>query len=757
MAKEAGGRAEAARAARQAGSPAAGEAAWPFALGGDVWSYWVDACQRGVLYWDAMRRRGNAYLEHNRKTAPHVLKFDCTLVMDGRELARPVNYGLVRITAPAGVETDERKRPFVVFDPRAGHGPGIGGFKADSEIGVALKGGHPCYFVGFLPEPCPGQTIEDVMNAEALFLERVIALHPEAEGKPATIGNCQAGWAIMMLAAVRPELFGPIVVAGSPLSYWAGVHGANPMRYTGGLMGGSWLTALTGDLGAGKFDGAWLVSNFENLNPANTYWTKQYNLYAKVDTETPRYLEFEEWWGGHVVLNAEEMQFIVDNLFIGNKLATGGITTSDGRRIDLRGIRSPIVVFCSKGDNITPPQQALDWILDLYGSLDELRAHGQTIVYAVHESIGHLGIFVSGAVAKKEHDEFASAMDLIDVLPPGLYEAVLTPKAEADRHAELIEGGYLVCFEARTLDDIRAFGGNDAEDERRFAAAARISEINLALYRTFLQPWVRACVTPAMADWMRMQHPLRLQFEAPSDANPMTSALPELARRVRDNRQPAAPDNVLLKAQETASQAIVRTLAALGEARDKASETLFHAIYGSPLVQALAGVNAADGPPRRAPGSDAEHRAFVERRIAEIKAGMAEGGPRAAAARALLYIRMADGAADERTLGMLRLIRAEHGGDMSLADFKALLREQFYALLVDPDGALAAMPAMLAQDPAAAARAGRALRRVVEAAGVRGAEAEARCRRIEAMFAPFGGVPADEAPRRSKGVTPTAA
>ena len=46
---------------------------------------------------------------------------------------------------------------------------------------------------------------------------------------------------------------------------WTGVHGKNPMRYTGGLLGGSWLTALTGDMGNGHFDGAWLVSNFENL------------------------------------------------------------------------------------------------------------------------------------------------------------------------------------------------------------------------------------------------------------------------------------------------------------------------------------------------------------------------------------------------------------------------------------------------------------------------------------------------------------
>ena len=168
----------------------------------------------------------------------------------------------------------------------------------------------------------PGQTIEDIARAEAVFLEKVIALHPDADGKPCVIGNCQAGWAVMMLAAIRPELFGPIIVAGSPLSYWAGVHGKNPMRYSGGLLGGSWLTAFASDLGHGKFDGAWLVQNFENQNPANTLWSKQYNLYSKIDTEAPRYLGFERWWGGHVNLNAEEIQFIVDELFVGNKLAS---------------------------------------------------------------------------------------------------------------------------------------------------------------------------------------------------------------------------------------------------------------------------------------------------------------------------------------------------------------------------------------------------------------------------------------------------
>ena len=237
---------------------------------------------------------------------------------------------LVRIIPPKGVEIDLKRRPFVVVDPRAGHGPGIGGFKADSEIGVAMKAGHPCYFIGFLPEPMPGQTIERIARAEAIFIEKVIERHPDADGKPCVIGNCQAGWAMMILASLRPELFGPLIIAGAPLAYWAGVHGKYPMRYSGGLLGGSWLTALTSDLGAGKFDGAWLVQNFESQNPSNTLWTKQYNVYSKVDTEADRYLEFERWWGGHVNLNAEEIQFIVDELFVGNNLSAGTIKMSDG-------------------------------------------------------------------------------------------------------------------------------------------------------------------------------------------------------------------------------------------------------------------------------------------------------------------------------------------------------------------------------------------------------------------------------------------
>ena len=709
-----------------------------FGMFAPAMEYMVDATQRTVLFWDVMRQRGNQYREHLAQTAPHVLDYKVELVVDGRKLDRPVNYGLVRVVPPAGVTIDPKRRPFVVVDPRAGHGPGIGGFKADSEIGVAMKAGHPCYFVGFMPDPIPGQTIEDIARAEAIFLEKVTAAHPEASDKPCVIGNCQAGWAIMMLAAIRPELFGPIIIAGSPLSYWAGVHGKNPMRYSGGLLGGSWLTALAGDLGHGKFDGAWLVQNFENQNPANTLWTKQYNLYSKIDTEASRYLGFEKWWGGHVNLNAQEIQFIVDELFIGNNLAAGRIHTSDGTAVDLRNIRSPIVVFCSKGDNITPPQQALDWILDLYEDVNEIRSYGQTIIYTIHETVGHLGIFVSGGVAKKEHGEFSSNIDLIDTLPPGLYEAVFENKTGDMANPDLVSGNWVMRCEARTLDDIRALGGNDAADERCFATAARVSDTNLALYRTFAQPVVQAMVSAPLADWMRKLHPLRLQYELFSDANPLMGSVALLADQARSNRKAVTGENPFAAMQENFSNQIVRALDGWREATEKFAEQTFLAVYGAPTLQAAVGVDpAANGRLRMATKSPL-HRELLEKKIAELKSQIPVGGVRAAVIRGLLYAGMSRAAVDERGFELARRIRKAHG-ELPISEFKALLREQFLILLIDEKAALAAIPSML---PGGAEARENAYGLITEVLGARGglsAEDSKRLGEIAELFGLDGG------------------
>jgi Protein of unknown function (DUF3141) len=713
--------------ARLPGSPMSG-------LVASAVEYMTDASQRSVLFLDILRRRGDQYREHIAQTAPHVLQYAAELIIDGRKLDEPVNYALVRIIPPKGVEIDLKRRPFVVVDPRAGHGPGIGGFKADSEIGVAMKAGHPCYFIGFLPEPMPGQTIERIARAEAFFIEKVIQRHPEADGKPCVIGNCQAGWAVMILASLRPELFGPIIVAGAPLAYWAGVHGKYPMRYSGGLLGGSWLTALTSDLGGGKFDGAWLVQNFENQNPSNTLWTKQYNVYSKVDTEADRYLEFERWWGGHVNLNAEEIQFIVDELFIGNNLAAGRVKMSDGTTVDLRNIRSPIVVFCSKGDNITPPQQALHWILELYADVDEIRAYGQTIVYTVHETVGHLGIFVSGGVAKKEHSEFSSNIDLIDVLPPGLYEATFEARGTETTNADLAVGQWVMRCEARTLDDIRAMGGNSPEDERRFETAKRVSEMNLKAYRKYVQPWVKSMVSPQMAELMRNWHPLRVQYEAFSSRNPFMTAVEKAADRARERRKPAAEDNPFLTFQERISKQITSSLDQWRDSQEALSEAMFLAIYGSPALQSAVGVDPQSMPLQRRE-MDVKHRARLQARIAEIKSKIPSGGLREAGLRALLYVGSARGMVDERSLEALRRLRkADESTRITLPEFKMLVREQFFMLLLDREAALAAIPKLLPENKGERRKAFDAIQEVLSASAEISGEVAKRLKEVAGLF-----------------------
>jgi hypothetical protein len=699
-------------------------------------AYLLDACQRGILFADVLRRRAEIQCEQAAKKVPNVLHFAAELVRDGRTLARPVNYGLVRIIPPAGHGTDPAKPPVIVVDPRAGHGPGIGGMKQDSEIGVALAAGHPCYFIGFLPRPVPGQTIEDVCRAEAQFVADVAARHPDAEGKPIVIANCQAGWQIMMMAAMRPDLAGPILLAGSPLSYWAGVRGRDPMRYLGGLLGGTWLTALSGDLGAGLFDGANLVANFESLNPANTCWTKPYNVYSKVDTEEKRFLDFETWWGSPVLMNASEMQWIADNLFVGNRLSIGELRTSDGVRIDLRNIRSPIIVFCSWGDDITPPPQALGWIADLYEHENEIIANGQTIVYTLHQTVGHLGIFVSGKVATKEHGELVSCMEMIDLLPPGLYEAVITEVSEDTTNRQLIAGRYLFQLERRTLDALRPLIQNDPADDARFAAVARLSQVNRALYETCLAPAIRAMATPLTAEALRNLHPNRLRFAMFGDDNPLMRPVHALAESVRQQRQPVSPGNPWLTAEKTMSSWITSWLKVWGDMRDKAVEMTFETLYGAPLIQALAGLDPTQTAPHRRIERDLTREAMIARAKAQLEARFESGGIEEAVARALTYVCLPQGRVDERGFTVLRTIRESRppARRMTFERLKEVLREQFLLVFLDEERAIKALPRLLGSDKAERTAALSVLHRILSAPGGMSEEARRRLQRVEVLF-----------------------
>jgi pimeloyl-ACP methyl ester carboxylesterase len=675
---------------------------------GLAWAaYATDWLQRCALFWDTLRQRGNNFVEHERAGKPPVLDFDYETVMDGRKLARPVNYALLRIIPPAGVVIDDTRRPFLIVDPRAGHGPGIGGFKQDSEIGVALKAGHPVYFVTFFPRPEPGQTLPDVCEAEAEFVRFVAERHPHSP-KPAVVGNCQGGWSAMLLAASHPDLTGPVVINGAPMSYWSGSwqggEGENPMRYLGGLMGGAWLAELTSDLGDGLVDGANFVANFERLNPANTLWGKYYHLFANVDTEPPRFLQFERWWGGYSLMNEAELRWILDNLFVGNRLARGEAKAAPHTFFDLKAVRSPVIVFSSAGDNITPPQQALNWIADAYGSTEEIKANGQVIVGLFHEGVGHLGIFVSGKVAKKEHAQIVEVLKYVEALRPGLYLMEIHEKKGAKGKTE-----YEVTIEERRLEDLRKLNRFERHDEKPFDVVAEVSALTERAYGLFVRPFVRPLVNEGAAELGRMFHPLRWQRWALSDLNPWLWPLPALASVAKAGRQAAPPDNPGRQVEKAASDMITAGLDLYRDLRDAAMESLFFLIYGPAAALGVGGERTGTAP-QAAP--DPRDLPLVQDALAAIGTG---GYPEAVALVGALVGR----GAGRISLARLELVDRLVRGDKALSRLPAeamrrIKAEQAVVAELEPERGLQSLPKLLA-DPAERKRALALLDEAVEA------------------------------------------
>lgn len=710
----------------------------PMALAQDAMAYAVDATQRSILFWDTMRQAGNTFVEHEKAGCPPVLVFDWDMVVDGRTLPRRCNYALVSIKPPAGFKpTDPAMRPFVIIDPRAGHGAGIGGFKSDSQVGVALRRGHPVYFVIFFRDPEPGQTILDITSAEATFLRTIHERHPAAQ-KPVVIGNCQGGWAVMMLGASEPDLTGPLVLNGAPLSYWAGEKGRNPMRYTGGLAGGSWPAALLADLGNGTFDGANLVANFESLSPGNTWFRKYYNLYEKADTEAERFLEFERWWGGYFLMTRDEIRWIVENLFIGDKFARGEISAGKGASFNMRAVKSPIVVFASAGDNITPPGQALRWIADVYRDEQEIKALGQTIVYLVHDDIGHLGIFVSGKIANKEHTEIANTLDLIESVAPGLYEMRITGAEGTGLNA-----GYQVELVERSVADIRAVSG-EAENEA-FPAVARISALNQMAYDTFASPVVRQFATERTAEMRRQMNPMRARRYMVSDQNPAMAPLAGLAAAVKENRAPLTPDNPFLALERAWADGVEQSIDRWRDLRDAWQESAFHAVYGT--LAAFGVANDAVVEPAEAVAEALGDLPDVRAALARI----AEGGYAEAVVRMMILLAKARGGVRRNRLERSNalLTGEEPFASLSSAARQALIREQTVVVEMAPEEALATLPALL-PDPADRMR---ALTTVGDVAGPEeemGERAQAMLARLRAVLAPPPALPAPEAPESAR-------
>jgi hypothetical protein len=361
------------------------------------------------------------------------------------------------------------------------------------------------------------------------------------------------------------------------------------------------------------------------------------------------------------------------------------VKAAPGTYVDLKAIRSPIVIFSSKGDNITPPQQAINWIADVYSSTAEIKANGQVIVGLVQEDVGHLGIFVSGKVAQKEHTEIIEALDYIEMLRPGLYVMELEETSGKGKDK------YLSSFREVRLEEMRELNRLERRDEKPFEVVAEVSALNEKVYALYGRPIVKSLVNETTAELGRTMHPLRAQRWFFSDMNPMMRPLSAMASTVKAGRKPVSEDNPFRRLEAAWSDMITGSLNMYRDLRDAASEAAFFQIYGSMIALGVSG----GVKPGEAVGAKPDPRGlpFVQEALARIEKG---GFPEAVARIGALVGRFA---------GSIPLTRLELGEKIVSQDEvlskltdderRALTSEAGVMALLEPERTLHALPLLL--------------------------------------------------------------
>ena len=239
--------------------------------------------------------------------------------------------------------------------------------------------------------------------------------------------------------------------------------------------------------------------------------------------------------------------------------------------------------------------------------------------------------------------------------------------------------------------------------------------------------------SPQVARAALKLNPLRLSYSLLSDMSPMMRAVAPVAEKARAERTIPAADNPFVAMQQQFSKAMIDALNLYRDVRDQLTEQMFHAVYGSPVVQAACGISRNDGPPRPRPGLLPSGRAAVDVEIARVAGRIAEGGPLDAAARALVYIAKAERRVEERTFDALRKLLLAHP-EVSPADFKTALREQWAILTIDERAAIETLPQLLPLDATERRSLLDNVHAIVTAAGNLGADGRRRLREIEELF-----------------------
>ena len=186
---------------------------------------------------------------------------------------------------------------------------------------------------------------------------------------------------------------------------------------------------ITSDIGNGVFDGAHLVLNFELMNPHNTWWSKYYNVFAKADTEGPRFKGFERWWSTFYFMNEAEIRWIVENLFIGNKLQGGQAFLGGRAPVDLKEDQG--ADHCVRQQGRRHHAAAAGPELDPGGLWRRARDPSSRPADCLHGPRGHRSsrhFRLREGRAERSTTGSSRRLEMIEALAPGLYEMRIEKK-----------------------------------------------------------------------------------------------------------------------------------------------------------------------------------------------------------------------------------------------------------------------------------------------------------------------------------------
>ncbi len=565
-------------AALAAGNGAAGAAAPAFDFlaipGMDVMSdavdYWVDSTQRWVLFWDCLRRAGNAYLQDEDETER------TDTVAESRTVAG-LRVELLR--ADEDVRLDPAKRPVVVFDPRTGTEAGEG--ETNETVRQALYAGHYVYRATLAAGPAPDT--EQLAEAEAAVMDDIAGRHPEAQARPCRIGRCADIPAVAALSLLAADAVDADLIDAVPSSYWSGLEPSSPFRDPGSLLGGQWMASLDRDLGAGRQDGGTRACAAFHTDPVDRLWTEPYGLYADIDTADRPYLERAARRDRLFKQRTQTSRFHVGGAGLaGATSAPGVLELDDGTPVDVRTSERSLLLYAADFGRPAAGALAARTVAEAFGSVAAIRRAGRTVVYATDRRTGQLAFLILPEHARASGARPPGTASTLGAVPPGLYELAVRRVPHPDA------GGTPVQWDVETALVPRAFRDNPvfAEPAQDLPAARRAADASESLdwhYKFAVRPWVRLWPTPGLAAALRAFHPARAWRGALSDANIAMPAVKALAAMVREDRRPAARDNEFVYAERSLARRISTIFASCVTVRDQVLRTAYRVIFESPF------------------------------------------------------------------------------------------------------------------------------------------------------------------------------